>query len=111
MDTFTVGIAILSFSVKSATDLTTGLREIRYSGIALIADTPRTSPGVPTVFVHSATNPGSPGTAKFSLPESSASFIMLPPEIVIHVTVTGPRPCKRECFSINFSCSITISGR
>ena len=74
------GTAMRSLSLKSLSDLTSGLRVIRYSDDELIPDSPRISiAGLSLAFAHSVRKPATPIDAMSSAPESIASLITLPP--------------------------------
>ena len=107
-DDFTAGSAILLAGVKSRIVLTLALRVLRKIGIADSAATPLTAP---RVFSHSSANGGMPPDTKSTLPDSNASFIPAPPEIVTQFTLRSPKPAALACFSSSRFCSMTTSGK
>ena len=80
METFTAPTAILSFSDRSFTVFSLGLRVLSSSGMVASAQTPLT--WMPErVLSHRVSIGGGPPTPKESAPEISASFMTLPPPI------------------------------
>src|SRR5690606_16453669 len=75
VDTLMPETTILSLSVKSLIDFTSGLRLIRYMGMALREANPTTLADVFWVRAHIVRNGGGPATAKSNAPAISASFI------------------------------------
>src|SRR2546423_14961311 len=73
IETFTAVTAILSFGVRSFSDLRCGAFVLRYIGIDVIAATPRTFMLL-AVLSHSVMKAGGPAGAKCALPDSSMSL-------------------------------------
>src|SRR5438034_2356975 len=110
VDTLIDGTAILSFSVKSLIDCTSGLRTLRYSGYVVIADMPLTWT-LALVLSHSVISDGAPTEMNWMAPLMIPSFITLGPATLTQLTLISPSPSPFACFSTSLSRSITISGR
>ncbi len=89
IDTFTVGTAILSFSVKSAMVFTFGLRVTRMSGTVPVAPTAFT---FPPVRDHRSSILLMPLVTKSRSPASSESVDVPPLPIVTQLTLMSPSP-------------------
>ena len=87
IETFTAGIAMRWFSLKSLIDLIDGSRTISISGDTLRPATPLTSTAIPLVFDQIVMMPGIPSETKSTEPEISASFITSEERKVAHSVV------------------------
>ena len=101
-ETFTAGSAIWSLGLKSLMVLTSGSRLLSKNGCELSAEMPRTSCGVPLVFAHSTSRPGTPPDAISIVPDNSASLTAAGPLNFSQDTFTSGMPSSLACFSMSF---------
>src|SRR5450759_3571102 len=111
IDTLTAVTAILSLSVKSRIDLTSGRLTLSHIGVSTIPATPLTSLPEPLVRAQMMMIAGGPLVPKSICPESSPSFIAAGLLSVMNTPFTSPSPASLVCFSTSFCSSITISGK
>src|SRR5215218_1750923 len=109
IDTFTAVTAILSFGVRSFSDLRCDALVLRYIGIEVIAATPRTFMLV-TVLSHSVMKAGGPAGARCAAPASSMSLTTEGPPRRMY-SAASFRPIFWASCSTIFLSSITTSGR
>src|SRR5215218_6279881 len=109
IDTFTAVTAILSFGVRSFSDLRCGALVLRYIGIEVIAATPRTFM-LAAVLSHNVMKAGGPAGAKCAAPASNMSLTTDGPPRRMY-SATSFSPIFWASCSTSFFSSITTSGR